>query len=55
MPAWILAVILAFLLGVGFGIPSGASHERSVIGNECRHAGAFTVKRTGFACEVIKK
>jgi hypothetical protein len=37
------------------GARRGAYQERSVIGNECRNAGAFTVNRTGFTCEVMRK
>ena len=40
----------AILIMVGHDI--GAGGERARVANECRAAGAFTVKRTGFLCEV---
>lgn len=53
---WVFALlafaIAAILIMVGHDM--GAQNERSVIGNECRQAGKFTVKRTGFECGVIK-
>ena len=42
----------AILIMVGHDI--GASGERARVANECRAVGAFTVKRTGFLCEVRK-
>lgn len=46
-----LAVSLCAVL-VMIGSDAGAKAERSRIGEECRSAGAFTVRRTGFTCEV---
>lgn len=48
----LVAAISAILIMVGHDI--GASGERDRVANECRAAGAFTVKRTGFVCEVRK-
>ena len=42
----------AILIMVGHDI--GAGGERARVANECRAVGAFTVKRTGFLCEVRK-
>ena len=52
--AWIVGLALMFLVGLitGFGYATDAT--RATIANECRKAGAFTVKRTGFKCEVIR-
>lgn len=54
---WIAAVIctlLASAWAATVGHSSGVQDGRSEVANECRNAGAFTVKRTGFNCEVIK-
>jgi hypothetical protein len=53
--AWMLAVVIGMMGGVVVGHGSGAHAERKAIANECKQAGAFTVKRTAFRCEVIKK
>ena len=45
---------LALIVGFAGGVSNGKSIERSVVANECRQAGAFAYKRTGFRCEVIK-
>lgn len=42
----------AIMIMVGHDI--GAGGERARVANECRAVGAFTVKRTGFLCEVRK-
>lgn len=42
----------AILVMVGHDI--GAGGERARVANECRAVVAFTVKRTGFLCEVRK-
>lgn len=50
-----LAVLLAFVIAVILimvGSDIGASNERQRIANDCRAAGSFAVKRTGFTCEV---
>lgn len=39
------------LIMVGHDI--GATVERAKIANECRQAGAFTVKGTGFTCSKL--
>jgi hypothetical protein len=53
---WLAAVLMlslaAILIMVGSDI--GAKGERANIAGECRSAGAFSVNRTGFRCEVIK-
>lgn len=46
----LVAAISAILIMAGHDI--GASGERAKVANECRSVGAFTVKRTGFLCEV---
>lgn len=50
LAASLIVSICAILLMVGSDI--GAGNERQRIANDCRASGAFTVKRTGFACEV---
>ena len=48
----LVLAVCAILIMVGHDI--GASGERARVANECRAVGAFTVKRTGFLCEVRK-
>lgn len=52
--AWIVGLALMFLVGLitGFGYATEAT--RATIANEFRKAEEFTVKRTGFKCEVIR-
>lgn len=52
MMGFIVALSLSCLL---IGHELGQHSERAVIGNECRQAGGFVVKRTGFKCGVIGK
>lgn len=49
---WIVAVALALIVGFTGGVSTGKASERSAVANECRQAGAFVSKRTGFECEV---
>lgn len=49
---WIVAVALALIVGFTGGVSTGKASERSSVANECRQAGAFTNKRTGFVCSV---
>ena len=49
---WLVALVLSLVVGFSVGAAVGQSNERSTISNECRHAGAFAYKRTGFNCEV---
>lgn len=51
---WIVAVALALIVGFTGGVSTGKDSERSSVANECRQAGAFVSKRTGFSCQVIK-
>lgn len=54
---WIVAVIctiLASAWAATAGYSSGVQSGRAEVANECRNAGAFTVKRTGFECGVKK-
>ncbi len=51
---WGVAVALALASGFAGGNISGRDSERSLIASECRQAGAFTSKRTGFRCEVMR-
>lgn len=53
--AWIVGLALALLLGMVIGQGLATESTRSQIANECRKSGAFTVKRTGFSCTVIKR
>ena len=48
----LVVAISAIMIMAGHDI--GASGERARVANECRAVGAFTVKRTGFVCEVCK-
>jgi hypothetical protein len=54
---WIVAAL--FFVAAGWaatvGHVSGVQAGRSEVANECRQAGAFTVKRTAFNCVVRKK
>lgn len=49
---WIVAVALALIVGFAGGVANGKDSERSAVANECRQAGVFTNKRTGFVCSV---
>lgn len=49
---WIVAVALALVVGFAGGVSSGKDNERAAVANECRNAGAFANKRTGFECGV---
>lgn len=58
MKTWVMAVVIVMLaatLGFATGVAQGVKGERQSVANECRQSGAFTVNRTGFSCEVIKK
>ena len=50
----IFALISGLLIGGLFGSMHGQSLERGVIANECRTAGSFTFRRTGFECKVMR-
>lgn len=52
--AWIIAIPFALMVGAVAGAVTAKEGTRADIANECRQAGAFTNKRTGFRCEVIK-
>lgn len=54
LAGWMLAVLCVAALGYSAGTMNGRDIERGIIGNECRTSGGFTVKRTGFKCEVVK-
>ena len=49
-----VAVALALIVGFTGGVATGKDSERAAVANECRNAGVFTNKRTGFSCQVIK-
>jgi len=51
---WCVALVLAFIVGFACGNINGKTTERASIANECRQAGAFVYKRTGFECGVKK-
>ncbi|UNY40233.1 hypothetical protein KLEP174_gp31 [Pseudomonas phage vB_PcuM_ KLEP17-4] len=53
--AWIVGIALATLLGMVIGQGLATESTRASVANECRQAGAFTVKRTGFQCAPIKR
>lgn len=52
LSAALVIAVVSILVMVGSDI--GASSERAKIANDCRATGAFTVKRTGFKCEVMR-
>ena len=52
---WIVAVIFALMVGFSGGVSMGKDAERKFIANDCRQAGAFAHKRTGFKCEVMSR
>ena len=49
---WIVAAVLALVVGFAGGVSTGKVSERSAVANECRQAGSFVYKRTGFECGV---
>ena len=49
---WIVALVLAILVGFAAGNTHGRDAEREMIANDCRQSGGFAYKRTGFVCEV---
>lgn len=51
---WIVAAVLALMVGFSGGVSMGRDAERKFIANDCRHAGAFAHKRTGFKCEAMR-
>lgn len=53
--AWIVGILLSAMIGAVSGFGAAKEAARSEIANECRQAQAFTVKRTGFKCEVIRR
>ena len=53
--AWIIAIPFCMMVGAVTGSVTARESTRAEIANECRQAGAFTNKRTGFKCEVIKR
>lgn len=52
MAGWIAGIALALVIGVWIGHGAASQSTRATIAQECRSAGAFTVKRTAFDCEV---
>jgi hypothetical protein len=48
-------VVIGLCVGAWYGNKQGSATERATIAGECRTAGAFTHKRTGFNCQPIKK
>lgn len=52
--AWIIAIPFCLTVGAVAGAVTAKESTRMEIANECRQAGAFTVKRTGFECGVKK-
>lgn len=48
-------VVVGLSVGLWAGNKYGAESERQQIAQECRSAGAFTLKQTGFKCEPIRK
>lgn len=51
---WLVALALSVAVGYAAGNAKGKDAERGAIANECRQAGAFVYKRTGFGCGVKK-
>lgn len=52
---WVVASVLALMVGFSGGVAMGKDAERKFIANDCRQAGAFSYKRTGFKCEVMRR
>lgn len=53
--AWMLAVLLSCSLGFTVGLNAGEEKGVTSIANDCRQAGHFAVKRTGFECRKVEK
>ena len=53
---WISVLLALVIIGLAATTAgaSGAQRGRAEVANECRQAGAFTVKRSAFRCEVIR-
>lgn len=52
---FIISLTLALFVGAAAGYGAGSRDTRATIANECRQAGYFTHKRTGFKCDVIRR
>jgi hypothetical protein len=54
---WIVGVLFLVVAGWSATVAhvAGVQAGRSDVANECRQAGAFTVKRTAFKCGVMKR
>lgn len=55
MAGWIAGILLALAVGLMAGVTAGEHKAREEIARDCRHGGTFSLRRTGFACEVIRK
>lgn len=53
--AFCFCLVIGFAGGAWVGGELASKGARDVIANECRGAGAFTIRRTGFECWPIKK
>lgn len=54
LAGWIVALALAVMVGYAGGHVAGEDKARGAVANECRQAGSFAYKRTGFECQVKK-
>jgi hypothetical protein len=48
-------LIVGLCVGLYSGKEYGAAAERQAIANDCRYGQSFTLRRTGFYCEPMKK
>ena len=53
--AFCFCVVIGFAGGAWAGSELATKSARDVIGKECRCAGAFTIRKTGFECWPVKK
>lgn len=53
--ALFFCVVVGLCVGMWAGHEYGRALEREQVAQECRSAGAFTLRQTGFKCEPIKK
>lgn len=53
--AFCFCLVIGFAGGAWVGSELASKSARDVIARECRGAGAFTIRRTGFECWPIKK
>ena len=54
MAGWMAGIALALAVGLIAGMQTGEFKAHEEIAADCRYAGHFTLRRTGFICAVIK-